>query len=60
VLPSPIFMILAQKMWPQLKKAYDESHMPLPLYFLSVKRDKFPLAITLLKNSWPTATGMAP
>ena len=32
MLPSPIFMILAQKMWPQLKKVYDESRMPLPLF----------------------------
>ena len=31
VLPSPIFMILAQKMWPQLKKEYDESCMSLRL-----------------------------
>ena len=32
VLPSPIFIILAQKMWPQLKKAYNESHIPFPLF----------------------------
>ena len=38
VLPSPIFMILAQKMWPQLKKAYNESCMPLPLYFRFISK----------------------